>query len=84
MYAKGQVGTLYDRTKAYEISMYATFGTTGRERVTVDADYENNGLSGEDELKGSRYYPTIGIQGTVYEATSKAVQNPNKGKKGRG
>ena len=32
-----------DRTKAYELSVYATFGTTVRERVTVnDTVYENN------------------------------------------
>ena len=87
LYAKGQVGALYfDRTKAYELSVYATFGTTGRERLTVnDTVYENNGLlSGDDQLKGSLYYPTIGIQGTVYRGDfRKAMQNPGKGKKGK-
>ena len=49
-----------------------------------DTVYENNGLlSGEDELKGSLYYPTIGIQGTVYRGDRKAMQNPNKGKRVR-
>ena len=90
LYVKGQVGALYfDRNKAYELSVYAMFGTTGRERVTVnDTVYENSGvLSGDDQLKGSLYYPTIGIQGTVYRGDfRKAMQNPNnkgKGKKGK-
>lgn len=87
LYVKGQAGALYfDRTKAYELSVYATFGTTGRERVTVnDTVYENNGLlSGNDQLKGSIYYPTIGVQGTVYRGDfRKAMQNPNKGKNGK-
>ena len=88
LYAKGQVGALYfDRTKAYEVSLYATFGTTGRERVTVGStDYENDGLfSGNDQLRNSRYFPTIGVQGTVYRGDfRKAMQNPNnKRKKGQ-
>jgi len=90
LYVKGQVGALYfDRTKAYELSLYATFGTTGRERITVnDVTYENNGiLGGNDQLKGSLYYPTIGLQGTIYRGDfRKAVQKPGqkKGKKGKG
>jgi hypothetical protein len=88
LYAKGQVGGMYfDRTKAYELSIYATFGTTGREQITKNGTvYENSGMfSSDDALKGSLYYPTIGIQGTVYRGDfRKAMQNPaKKGKKGQ-
>ena len=91
LYAKGQVGGMYfDRTKAYELSLYAMFGTTGREQIAIgDAVYENNSLlSGNDDLNGSLYYPTIGIQGTVYKGDFRnAMKNPNqkkgKGKKGK-
>lgn len=90
LYVKGQAGVLYfNRTTAYELSLYGTFGTTGRERITANnVTYENNGLlSGNDQLKGSLYYPTIGLQGTIYRGDfRKAVQKPGqkKGKKGKG
>ena len=88
IYAKGQVGAMYfDRTKAYEFSVYAKFGTTGRETITRAGEtFENNNfLEGNDQLKGSLYYPTIGIQGTIYRGDfRKAMKNPKpkKGKKG--
>ncbi len=87
LYLKGQAGAMYfDRTKAYELSAFVTFGTTGREQITKNGTvYENNGLfGGDDQLKGSLYYPTIGLQGTVYRGDfRKAMKNPNKKKKGK-
>lgn len=84
LYLKGQVGALYfDRTKAYELSLYATFGSTGREQITKDGVvYENQGVLGDaDQLKGSLYYPTIGVQGTVYKGDFRKAMKTQKKKK---
>lgn len=87
LYLKGQAGLLYfDRNKAYELGMYAQMGRTGRETLTTSTGntFQNNGLFGsDDKLKGSMYFPTIGLQGTVYYGDfRKGMRDPQKQKKG--
>ena len=85
LYAKGQVGMMYfDRLRAYELALYAKFGWTGVERFEyLDVEYEND-VGANDDLKGSLYYPTLGIQGTYYFGDFRKAQGKKKkGKSGK-
>ena len=89
LYGKVQAGFIYfERTTGYELSMFATLGSTGREELSMGtglATYRDEGLFGAgDQLKGSVYTPTVGLQATVYRGDFRKVFNQNqKGKKGK-
>lgn len=88
LYAKAQAGVLYfERTTGYEFSIFATLGSTGREELSLGSglkSYRDEGLFGAgDQLKGSVYTPTVGLQATVYRGDFRKVFNNKKGNKGK-